>query len=253
VANGNSTQPSISITSPTSGSTVSGTINVAAATSGFNGVPSVQFTLDGAGLGFGILRSPYIAPWDTTITGNGSHILQAIASDTAGNTSSASVRIEVNNTSASPPPPLAGSKIVAGIDGLTQFTIQSDDLSAAVTGCSNCRFQSQSDLLAGQTTVVRLRSGSPTPMADQVVLQQGALIGTVTSVDHDQFVMRLSGTPGPTSVLIILTQGVTGYEQFPSALPTLQIGQTVAVRGLLFKSGPQGGPTLIAKKVALAP
>jgi hypothetical protein len=253
VANGNSTQPSISITSPTSGSTVSGTINVAAATSGFNGVPSVQFTLDGAGLGFGILRSPYIAPWDTTITGNGSHILQAIASDTAGNTSSASVRIEVNNTSASPPPPLAGSKIVAGIDGLTQFTIQSDDLSAAVTGCSNCRFQSQSDLLAGQTTVVRLRSGSPTPMADQVVLQQGALNGTVTSVDHDQFVMRLSGTPGPTSVLIILTQGVTGYEQFPSALPTLQIGQTVAVRGLLFKSGPQGGPTLIAKKVALAP
>jgi Big-like domain-containing protein/exo-rhamnogalacturonan lyase-like protein/centrosomal CEP192-like protein len=253
VANVNSAQPSVSIASPTAGAVVSGKINIAAATSGFSGVPQVQFTLDGAALGFGLLRAPYISSWDTTIASNGSHILQAIASDTAGNSSSASVRIEVNNSSVGAPPPPAGSKVVVAIDGLTQFTVQSDDLAAAVSDCSNCRFQSQSDLLAGQTTVVRLRSGSSPPVADQVVLQQGALNGTIAGVENDQFVMRLSGTPGPTSVLVTLTPGVTGYERFPSASPSLKIGQTVAVRGLLFKSGPQGGAMLIAKIVALAP
>ena len=253
VANANSPQSSISITSPASGAVVSGTINVAAATSGFNGVPSVQFTLDGAALGFGILRSPYVAPWDTMTTSNGSHILQAVAVDTAGNTASASLRIEVSNASVSPPPPTAGSKVVAAIDGLTQFSVQSDDLASAVVACSKCRFQSQSDLLAGQTTAVRLRSGSSNPVADQVTLQQGALNGTVTSVDNDQFVLRLSGAPGPASVLVILTPGVTNYVGFLTASPNLRIGQTVAVRGLLFKSGSQGAATLIAKKVALTP
>ena len=100
---------------------------------------------------------------------------------------------------------------------------------------------------------MRLRSGSSTPVADQVTLQQGALNGTVTSVDNDQFVLRLSGAPGPASVLVILTPGVTNFMGFLTASPTLRIGQTVAVRGLLFKSGPQGAATLIARKVALTP
>jgi len=131
--------------------------------------------------------------------------------------------------------------------------VHSDDLAAAVADCSNCRFQSQSDLLSGQTTIVRLRSGNSNPVADQVVLQQGALNGTVKSLDNDQFVLRLSGAPGPASVLIVVTPGVTDYVGFPTASPTLQIGQTLAVRGLLFKSGPRGTATLIAKKVAPTP
>jgi len=253
ISNGNSTQASVSITSPASGAAVSGTINIAAATSGFSGVPRVQFTLDGTALGFGILNSPYIAPWDTITASNGSHILQVLASDVAGNTASASETIEISNIPVSSPPPAAGTKVVASIDALTQFNVQSDDLAAAVADCSNCRFQSQSDLLSGQTTIVRLRSGNSNPVADQVVLQQGALNGTVKSLDNDQFVLRLSGAPGPASVLIVVTPGVTDYVGFPTASPTLQIGQTLAVRGLLFKSGPRGTATLIAKKVAPTP
>jgi len=77
--------PAVSITSPSSGSTVSGTITVAADASDNVGVAGVQFELDGGLLGAEDTTAPYSVPWDTTTTGNGSHTLTAVARDAAGN------------------------------------------------------------------------------------------------------------------------------------------------------------------------
>ncbi|MFA6354533.1 MAG: Ig-like domain-containing protein, partial [Candidatus Paceibacterota bacterium] len=53
------TPPSVSMTSPTSGATVSGSVNVTATASDNVGVAGVQFKLDGANLGVEDTTSPY--------------------------------------------------------------------------------------------------------------------------------------------------------------------------------------------------
>src|SRR5439155_1239488 len=102
VSNGpppDTTPPTVSITSPSSGSTVSATITVTASASDNVGVAGVQFLLDGANLGAEDTGAPYSVSWDTTTTGNGSHTLTAIARDAAGNaTTSNAVTVTVANS-----------------------------------------------------------------------------------------------------------------------------------------------------------
>ena len=92
------TAPTTSITSPTDGSTVSGTITVAADASDDTGVSSVEFYLDGALVGSDT-SSPYELSWDTTTSADGSHSLQSKAYDAAGNVgTSATVSVTVDNS-----------------------------------------------------------------------------------------------------------------------------------------------------------
>src|SRR5205807_1812109 len=93
-ASANAIPPTDSITSPTSGSTVSGKITVSANASDNVGVVGVQFQLDGANLGAEATASPYSVSWNTTTASNASHTLTAIARDAAGNrTTSSSVAV----------------------------------------------------------------------------------------------------------------------------------------------------------------
>src|SRR5439155_1726067 len=69
--------PTVSITSPSSGSTVSGSITVTASASDNVGVAGVQFKLYGANLGSEDTSSPYSVSWNTTGASNGSHTLTA--------------------------------------------------------------------------------------------------------------------------------------------------------------------------------
>src|SRR5207249_2254411 len=77
------TAPTVSITTPANGSTVSGTITVSANASDNVGVAGVQFLLDGANLGAEDTASPYSISWDTTAATNGTHTLTARARDAA--------------------------------------------------------------------------------------------------------------------------------------------------------------------------
>jgi len=96
----------VTITSPGSGSPVSGTTSVNASVSivGSLTVSSVQFRLDGANLGARDTSAPYSVSWNTTATSNGSHTLTAVATDILGvQFTSSPVTVTVNN--APPPPP----------------------------------------------------------------------------------------------------------------------------------------------------
>ena len=81
--------PTISISNPISGQTVSGTINFAVFVNDNIGISQVEFFIDGYTLGVDT-DAPYSYLWDTTsnigIHGN-EHALSAIVVDTAGNTS----------------------------------------------------------------------------------------------------------------------------------------------------------------------
>jgi hypothetical protein len=91
--------PDVSITSPTEGATVSGTVDVSATATDNVGVASVQFKLDGSDLGLADTSAPYSIPWNTLTAANGTHTLRAVAADAAGNsTQSTQVQVSVNNT-----------------------------------------------------------------------------------------------------------------------------------------------------------
>jgi len=93
------TPPTVSITGPANGATVSGTVSVLANASDNVGVASVQFTLDGSNLGSALTASPYQVAWDTTTTSNASHLVGAVARDAAGNVGNATaVSVTVSNS-----------------------------------------------------------------------------------------------------------------------------------------------------------
>jgi len=94
---GDTTPPTVSITSPANGQTISGTISVSATALDNTGVGGVQFKIDGANLNAEDTSSPYSVTLDTATLVNGSHQLQAVARDAAGNASTASISITVNN------------------------------------------------------------------------------------------------------------------------------------------------------------
>lgn len=105
-----STAPTISITTPTTGQSVSGTVNVAANASDAGGnIANVSFYLDGSGSPFSIdTSSPYGASWNSATVGNGSHSIVAKATDTSGNVGvSSAITFTVNNVVADTTKPTA--------------------------------------------------------------------------------------------------------------------------------------------------
>ena len=101
-SSGSSNAPAVTITSPASGAAVSGTITVTTSVSA--NTISVQLKADGANVGAAVASAPFPLSLDTTTLANGNHSLTAVASDSAGQTTtSAAVSIKVSNTSGTPP------------------------------------------------------------------------------------------------------------------------------------------------------
>jgi aqualysin 1 len=94
---GDTTAPTTSLTDPANGSTVVGTITLAATASDNVGVTRVDFYVDGNNVG-NDTTEPYSVSWDTTTVSNGNHSIIARAFDAAGNMgSSTTVTVTANN------------------------------------------------------------------------------------------------------------------------------------------------------------
>jgi Bacterial Ig domain len=91
------TPPSVSLLEPADASTVFGDVPVRASASDDRGVSGVQFKLDNTNLGPVQTTPPYQYTWDSRTVANGTHSLEALASDGAGNTSSAFASVTVSN------------------------------------------------------------------------------------------------------------------------------------------------------------
>src|SRR5262249_4653919 len=95
---GDTTPPTIALTSPTNGSTVTGTVTIAAVASDNVGVTKAQFYRDGAVLLGTATTAPFNLSWNTATTTDGSHALAAKAYDAAGNaTTSTTSTVTVSN------------------------------------------------------------------------------------------------------------------------------------------------------------
>jgi len=103
------TPPTVALTAPLTGTTVSGTVTVSASATDNVGVAGVQFKLDGTNLGAEVTGPPYAVTWNTTTTAAGAHTLTAAARDAAGNIgTSAGVTVTVANGSTTAAPPAPG-------------------------------------------------------------------------------------------------------------------------------------------------
>ncbi len=91
--------PTVSITAPSPGAVVSGSVLLAATASDGVGVAAVEFWVDGVKVASDA-TAPYEAVWVTDTWSAGLHTVTAVARDAAGNAATASVDVSV----ASPPP-----------------------------------------------------------------------------------------------------------------------------------------------------
>ena len=92
------TAPTVSLTAPSDGASVSGSVPMSANASDNVAVDHVDFLVDGSTLAGSDGSSPYNVSWDSSTVPDGAHTVVAKAFDTAGNsTTSGSVSITVGN------------------------------------------------------------------------------------------------------------------------------------------------------------
>lgn len=107
------TKPDVKWSSPTGGSTVSGTITIAANATDNVGVTNVSFLVDDAIKGSDA-TSPYSLSYDTRNLTNGAHIFQARAVDAAGNVAlTGKVTLTISNSTVDTTPPSRPTNITS--------------------------------------------------------------------------------------------------------------------------------------------
>ncbi|HKO51069.1 MAG TPA: Ig-like domain-containing protein, partial [Polyangiaceae bacterium] len=121
----------VTITSPPSGSRVTGAIAVSASASatGPSGITGVQFKLDGTDLGAQDSAAPYTVPWNSAAATDGWHTLTAVARDANGfEYSSDPVTIRVSNSA----PPAATVQRYEETDARVSYSAGWSQLQAGV-------------------------------------------------------------------------------------------------------------------------
>jgi len=99
---GDTTVPTVNITNPANGATVSGTVAINATAADNVGVTGVEFRVNNV-VHSNDTSSPYSASWNTVGLPAGNYTLSAIARDAAGNTASHSITVTVQAPPTTPP------------------------------------------------------------------------------------------------------------------------------------------------------
>ena len=121
------TAPAVTIASPAAGSTVSGTVNVAANASDNVAVSKVEFYLNGV-LKASATSAPYSYTWNTLAAANGAYTLIAKAYDTAGNIGqSATVSVNVSNDTTAPAVSIASPAAGSTVSGTVNVAANASD------------------------------------------------------------------------------------------------------------------------------
>ena len=142
--------PTVGITAPAAGATVSGNVTLSASAGDDVGVTKVEFYVDGNLLATDT-ASPYSTTWSTASAANGSHTLSAKAYDARGNVgTSAAVGVTVNNAVDGQPPTTSITAPASGatVSGSVTFSASASDN----VGVTKVEFYVDGNLLATDTT-----------------------------------------------------------------------------------------------------
>jgi len=166
--------PTVAITSPVNGDTVSGTIEVTADATDDKGVTQVEFFVGDASIGVDKDGSDsWSISWDTTEVGDDIHTVTATATDAIGQTDTDSISVTVNNT-------MADTMYVGDLDGSTDLKGTSGRWEVFVT--------------------VTIHDENHNPVANATVA--GAWSGATTGT--------VSGTTGSDGTVMVSTGNMSG-------------------------------------------
>ena len=118
--------PTVTITNPSDGATVSSTVSVTADASDDNGVTQVEFFLDDSSIGVDT-TAPYEISWNSTSVADGPHTIEAVATDTIGQTASDSVNVTVDNVDDPPTVSITNPTDGATVSGTVTVTADASD------------------------------------------------------------------------------------------------------------------------------
>ena len=128
------TAPSISVSAPTDGSTVSGTVTIWGSASDDVALSKVEVAVDGGAWAPASGTTSWSRGLDTTAYGDGSHTLAARAVDSSGNTKSVSSTVTFSNAPAAPAPDTTAPSVSlsspsngATVDGVIAVTGSAND------------------------------------------------------------------------------------------------------------------------------
>jgi hypothetical protein len=211
------TPPTVSITAPASGATISGlSVTVSANASDNVGVTGVQFKLNGANLGAEDTSAPYSVTLNTTTLLNSAHTLTAVARDAAGNQTTASaVSVQVNNLVNTAPTisSIANQTIPAGsATGPLAFTV--GDLETAAGSLTVSGSSSNPTLVPSSGIVFGGSGASRTVTVTPAAGQTGTATLTVTVSDGSltkstSFGLTVNALPAPTVTLTAPANGAS--------------------------------------------
>jgi fibronectin type 3 domain-containing protein len=190
------TPPSVSISSPSAGATVTGVVTITASATDNVSVASVQFLLDGAALGSPVTSSgpAYTFNWSSTASSNGTHVLSARATDGAGNTSlAANVSVTVSNT--------APSGLVAAYSfnegtGTTVFDSSGNNLSGTIVGATWTTAGKYGNALSfnGSSSYIDLGDPAALQLIGSMTLE--AWVRAAANPSNDGEIIAKSSSPG---------------------------------------------------------
>jgi hypothetical protein len=142
-----SAPPTESVTAPSAGATVSGTVTLSATASASAGMAGVQFKVDGVNAGAEVTAAPYSTAWNSAAFSNGQHSITATARDMSGNVSTSSpVTVTVQNS--------ASQTAIRVNAGGPAYTDPQGNVWAADTGFSASNAYSTTAAVAGTNTPV---------------------------------------------------------------------------------------------------
>lgn len=238
--------PSVGVTAPAAGSTVSGTVALAASASDDVGVASVRFAVDGATVGTDT-TAPYTVAWNSGSVSPGGHSITATAQDSAGQTtSSGSVPVTVEAAAtptgevlfvvANPGTLNAGETAVRNrLTGLGFTVVVADDNTVSTAQASGKAFVLVSQTVTSSGANIRALAGLPVPawVAKPAYFDDFGLTGPVAGTDFaDKAVTPLTiaaaGHP--------MAAGRTGTVTFQSG-GRLSYGRPTAAATVVARSG----------------
>ncbi len=248
--------PTVSLTAPTNGITISGSnVSITANASDNVGVSGVQFKLDtNTNIGAEDTTSTYGVTWNSTLVSEGTHTIIAVARDAAGNYATSSpITVTVDNTTAP-----AFSSISAGTPSTTGATItwttDENSTSQVIYGLSTSYTATttlDASLVTSHSVVLSGLSAGTT--YHYRVISKDSLNNTSTSTDQTFTTTSISVTPPSSSGNASQSSGsggyIGGYNPFTPIIAT----PIPCISGALFNTSTGAPCTKISSPATTAP
>lgn len=161
VAN-DTTPPAVTLDAPTDGAAISGTSSLTATATDDTAVASVTFRVDGTVVATDT-TAPYSAGWNSATVANGTHTVDAVAADAAGNsTTSTAASVTVSNAAAPPTVAITAPSSGATVSGQVSVAASA----TSTTGITSVEFRADGATIATDTTAPYSTTWSTTGVAN---------------------------------------------------------------------------------------